>query len=165
MNRKGQEEIIGFVFIVLIVIIALVILLFIYINSNKNQTKDNREIAQLLGSIMDYTSSCAIGFEPAYSNLGELLIECKYGKKCTNQKKACEVFNNTMAEILDSSINVKNGSYVKGYKFLAAERKNVSSVVDEKVIIEINKGVCNGSIMGSDYDSGEKIISSLNLCF
>ena len=122
---------------------------------------DSKEVYQFLESSMEYTSECAISSEPAFSKIGELVRDCHEGRICFSGREACEVLNSTMIGILDTSWNVgsDNGEfYYKGYEF-------ESVYDDEEIIIEIDKGNCEGSFIGAEYPIPRDITSSFKLCF
>lgn len=165
-NKKAQEEIVGFMLIVVIMAIVLVIFLGLIIRQNLNNETESKEIHQFLESLMKYTTDCALSYVPDYSNLGSLIKECKKASICTSGKNSCEIANNTIAEILESSFIVSKESQIKGYEFLSIYSINKTQFGEE--IVKMSKGSCNGSIKGSDLlfpaDQGT-ISNSLRLCY
>ena len=74
INKKGQEEIVGFVLVIVLVAVIFLIFVGIFVRQDSNSTRqESIEVYQFLDSFMQQTSECAIGFEPAYSNVGELI--------------------------------------------------------------------------------------------
>jgi hypothetical protein len=168
MNSKGQEEITGFILIVVIVAIIIVIFLAIFLRQNVNTSgfKDNRQIAGFIESAMEYTSDCAIGYEPAYSNLGELIKECRAGRQCISGKMACNVLNSTLTEIIDSGWQVGSDRPVKGYKLGIVYSLNSSNGGDS--IMSLGKGECKSNREGAEYFSSDypgNVITRLEICY
>jgi len=157
MNKKGQEEMVGFVMIVIIVAVVFLILLGIFLRQEPSASEaDSVEVTQFLESIMGYTSSCAVSYEPAYSSVGELIEECYRGKKCVGGEDSCEVLEQTVRDILGSGWEIGEEFYYKGYEF-----KIVGS---EETILEISNGNCENEFIGSEYLIPGDFVSSLKLC-
>jgi len=164
--KRGQEEIIGFVMIVVVVTIVLVIFLGLSIR-DEPVNKDSREIYQFLESSMEYTTDCAVSFVPDYSTLGELFGDCLAGSKCLNGKDSCDVLEETVPLLIESSWQVGSDRPIKAYEFKSVHSTNSSNSQDTK-IIELNSGNCTGSVIGSEYLAPAfpgNIITSLRLCF
>ncbi|MBS3071642.1 hypothetical protein J4408_01490 [Candidatus Pacearchaeota archaeon] len=165
INKKGQEEIVGFVLVIVLVAVIFLIFVGIFVRQDSNSTRqESIEVYQFLDSFMQHTSECAIGFEPAYSNVGELIQQCYSNSECTTGKSACSILNDTLEEILDLSWNVGEDRPIKGYIFEAKFDSNLSS----NNIIEVKRGECGQSVRGSEYlipAFPGTIVSSFNLCF
>ena len=167
VNRKGQEEIVGFILIVVIVAVVAVILLGISIRKTGSSVEsDSAEIYQFLGSMMQYTTDCAVVFEPDFSSLGELIEECysNTAKTCTSGENVCDVLEENVKGILDSSWEIGEDRPNKGYEFSSV----YVSGTQRSDIFEIIKGECEGSFRGSEFVSSAfpgKIENSFKLCF
>tara|TARA_Y100000310_G_scaffold337711_1_gene425481 strand:- start:1162 stop:1662 length:501 start_codon:yes stop_codon:yes gene_type:complete len=165
INRKGQEEIVGFVLIVVIVAVVFLVLLGIFLRSDSGGNEiESREISQFLDSAIEYTTDCAIGFEPNYLTLGELIRECHEGGICTSEKKGCEVLDDTLSDLLDSSWQVGPDRAIKGYVFNATFGSDSG---DEEIRI-VESGECGFNIRGADNiinAQGGVIVYSLKLCY
>jgi hypothetical protein len=167
IKRKGQEEIVGFVVIVVLISVVLVVFLGIFLRQeDPDRVKESLELYQFLESLMKYTSDCAISYEPAYLEMGELLQECRSGiGSCTNGKDPCEVFEKEVKEILDFSFNIGEESFYKGYEFSSIYSNNRS---DGEVFLSLKKGECEISYRGSEIlipAFPGSIANSLKLCF
>lgn len=165
IRKRAQEEIVGFVLIVVIVSIIFLVFLGIFIRQSPNELqKESREVYQFLESSMEYTTSCAISYEPAYSKLGELIRDCYSGSLCTSGKQACVVLNETLVGVLDSSWKVGPERAIKGYIFNATYSTNTT----QQSILAISRGNCSFNRQGSEYlipAFPGTIVSSLNLCY
>lgn len=148
MKRKAQEEIVGFVAIVVIVIVVLVIFLGVALRKDKSSTaQESKDIYRFLESMMQYTSSCAVSYEPAYSDLGLLIQQCHSGLyTCVSGEDPCKIAKETISKIIDSSFLISHDSSKKGYEFISLY---VTNSTEEK-IIEIFKGDCSQEILGSE---------------
>jgi len=151
MNKKGQEEMVGFVVIVLIIaIIFLVVLGIVFWQKNGSEVK-SVDVLQFLESTLETTTSCALEFEPAYSSVGDLLISCysEPNKECKPSKEnVCKELNKTLEEILDVSWKVGGNYSLKGYEFEAIHQERSGSGTK---FLEFKKGECNGSYVGDEY--------------
>jgi len=164
--RKAQEEIVGFVLIVLLVSILIVVFLAIMLRSGNSESyKDSQEISEFVDSALEYTSECAINYEPDYSNLGELLADCSSGKKCLSGRYSCDVLNETLTNLIENSWRFGDERAIKGYAFNSSYFLN-GSVSEE--IVYLSRGNCTGTIRGGESlipSYPGNIISRMMLCY
>ncbi len=164
MNRKGQEEGVGFVLIIVIVVIVFLILMGIMIRQKSPDVKkESRDITQFLESAAEYTSDCAMRYEPAYSKVGDLMKECHRESFCISKLGACEVLENTLRGLIDSSWQVGANRPIKGYILNITYESNQSS----EEILAIIKGNCGFEIREGEYlypDAPGTIVADLKLC-
>lgn len=166
-KKRAQEEIVGFIMIVVIVAIVGVILLGISIRQGDGVVeKESKEIYQFLESMMQYTTDCAVSYEPAYSSVDELIEECNSNSavECVSGEKACDVMNREIVAILADSWLIGEDRPIEGYEFSAVYE---SGDIQENVI-EVSDGVCEEGYRGSEYISPAfpgTIVSSLKLCY
>jgi len=133
-SKKAQEEVVGFVFIVVIVIVILVIFLgFMLRQDNPINSQESRDIYQFLDSAMQYTTSCALSYEPAYSN-------------CISGETPCALAEKTLNDLIESSFKIGEQASNKGYDFKASYTDKDL----EEEIISLSKGNCSGSLRGSE---------------
>ncbi|MDP1695561.1 MAG: hypothetical protein Q8L29_01455 [archaeon] len=161
IKKKSQEEIVGFVLIVVIVSIILVVILGILMRKPAISS-DNLEVSQFLESMMKYTTKCAIGYEPNYASIGELIGDCYDDKTCTSGDKACAVLEDSFNKILESSWPVSAEGYYSGYALDAGYAQGT----DNNVIISVSKGECT-SFRGADTffeHQGGVITITLKIC-
>jgi len=81
INKRAQQEMVGFVLIVILVTIIGLILLTVFIN--KKETRTTAEVSNLLQAVMYYTSDCySQNNEP--KEVEDLINECNRNpnKKC-----------------------------------------------------------------------------------
>jgi len=164
-NKKGQEEMVGFVLVVILVAIIFLVFIGIIIRQDSGSIdKDSREIVQFLESFEKYTTSCAVGFEPDFSDMGELVGDCYNGKLCVSGENACAVLERESKEILEESFSIGHENYYKGYELGSYYE------FDEKRedIFLSSTGNCTGSFIGAEtLRSGFDgvFITSLKICF
>ncbi|MEK6844532.1 MAG: hypothetical protein AABX83_03870 [Nanoarchaeota archaeon] len=166
MNKKAQEEIAGFVLIVVIVIIISIIILGISIRQDNREIGESRDIYQFLESMMQYTTDCALSYEPAYSKLGELIERCNSGLSiCISGKEPCDVARDTLTKMVDSAFYITGETSLKGYEFKSIYSLNNSQ---NKELIVVSKGECLGSTRGSElpiHSFQGDISNTLKLCY
>ena len=106
-------------FVLIIVIVAIIALVFLAISLNKPSTdnaKKSGEIDRYILSVKDFTSSCAINFEPAYSNIQELVRDCDSEAQCVNGRLACEVLKEDIKNITKISWPLEGDRPYKGWE-------------------------------------------------
>lgn len=170
MKRKGQEEIAGFVLIVVLVaVIALVFLAIMIRKEPSSEYRDSREVKEFLSSSMEFTTKCALNYEPAYLKLGEVAEECYKGNSCISGNKACEVLKEIFPSLIESSWNIQPDSYVKGYSLNITYRLvSNESVQNMEEIYSSSKGICDGPMRGSEELSPAypgDIVTRLVVCY
>ena len=165
-TKKAQEEIVGFVLIVVIVIVILIIILGISLRNNSSgNIKESTDIKQFLESTLQYTTDCALSYEPAYSKLGELIQECNEGLSlCVSGKKPCDVVKETLTKIADIGFPINPDSFYKSYEFTA-----IQTIGDtEKEILTLKKGNCTQRARGASlpvFSAKGTITSNFKYCF
>ncbi|MBI2631526.1 hypothetical protein HYW75_00805 [Candidatus Pacearchaeota archaeon] len=172
-QRKGQEEIVGFVSIVLIVSFIFLIFLGISLRKGPEFKKESKDVSMFLESAMEYTTDCADGYEPNYMSLRRAIKGCYEGKKCAGSyegREACNIANETLKEMIDLSWRIGGERAIKGYIFNSEYGLNSSSgEKDSEKILIIESGNCSsGNIAGAENFFSAypgKISYSLSLCF
>jgi hypothetical protein len=165
MRKKAQEEIVGFVAIVVIMLIVAVIFLGIYLRQDPTSiNQESKNVHSFLESSMQYTTSCATSFEPAYSKLDDLIRECHSGlSTCTSGQDPCTLAKSTMMDLINAGFLVSDEAEIKGYEFKSIYTTNST----QSVVLEMAKGNCSNSIIGSEVLIPEfpgTISNSLSLC-
>ena len=158
--KIGQQEMVGFVLIVVLVMIALIVFLIISVGK-KQEIRDNVEVENLLGSLMRYTTDCAIVYEPDYSDVEELIKDCKDLDRCTNlNKESCDYLNETLTKVMDSLI--ASEASISAYEFSVQEKES------EERIFYVRAGNCTGQVSGGQQlipeANGQGILVRLNVC-
>jgi len=147
-SRKAQEEIVGFVVIVVIVAVIFLIFLSISVRQPRAENRADESILQFLESMSRYTTDCAISYEPAYSTVNDLILQCYTGKTCTSGEGACDVLNRTLSGLIQRSWHASQDGPVKGYLLNITYRTNISS--SEEVIFSLKAGNCSSGFKGNE---------------
>lgn len=154
MSKKAQEEIVGFVAIVLVVVV--IGLLFLSFSLQPSVPQKSTEISSFLDSAMQYTTDCAIGYQPNYLSLKDLIADCyaQAGAQCLNGKEVCSYLNQTIAGILDASYPIGTESNKKGYQFGSVYALNTTNS-NQTDVISISAGNCSSN----SYQEGDYFFS------
>jgi hypothetical protein len=161
-SKRGQHEIVGFVLIVALVVIGLMIFLIISFRSSPETTSDVK-VDNLLTSLMKYTTSCAIIFEPNYETFEDLFKSCHKGKKCKNLNiGACEYLNQSLAEISSSLLETEASISSYQIDFL---KKDLDK---EDLIMRVGQGNCTSRSFSAAQKSlvsgSDSLIVRMRLC-
>jgi hypothetical protein len=65
-NKKAQNEIVGFAIILVVVSVALIMFLVISAKKPSDDFIENYEVEAFIQSFLEYTTTCADGYEPNY---------------------------------------------------------------------------------------------------
>lgn len=168
-NRRGQEEIAGFVAIV--VIVSIIGLIFLgLIPGDSGETKESKDERKFLESSMEFTSDCTYS-EPNYLSIKDLLKSCfdNSAKSCVNGRTTCETLNFTLIEMIDSTYPIGPDFKRKGLIYSAVYYENSSFREEEVEILTLTKGNCSTQIyLGADYSFAAypgTITASLKICY
>lgn len=169
MERKGQEEIVGFVVIVILVAVVFVIFLGISLRSPNKSDGKSEVVYHFLESSMEQTTNCRINERNEFLKLDELLKECHSSNtECSQGVRACEILNQTLNELLDSSWNYGVDYPLKGYSFNAIYNLNRTSQQTTEEFLSLKKGDCIGEVVGNSYLVPEypgSISVEMRLCY
>ena len=142
-TKSGQQEIVGFVLIVVLVVIALMVFLVISVRKAPDE-KQSVEVENMLEVILDYTTECAVVFEPEYDTIEDLIKSCYKNNMCTNlDEMACNYLNETLVDLMGDLM--KTESVINAYQFDILHR---DSGVEEEVL-KLEMGNCTGSVIGA----------------
>ncbi|MFH1711380.1 MAG: hypothetical protein ABH840_03650 [Nanoarchaeota archaeon] len=159
LNKRGQEEIIGFVLIVLLVSVIAVV--FLAINIRKPSDKlPSAEIESFLQSSMKYSSECLITAERRYT-FKDLIVSCaESNEKCMSGKTACETLDYTANKLLVEGLRVCADCPNTAYRFKIFGDSNMT-------ILSATEGNCSGTIttaLLSLHTYSERVRVELEVC-
>ena len=163
-TKKSQSEMVGFVLIVVIVVVAIMVFLIISVRKPAEQVQST-EIENLLSAMMEYTTECAIVYEPDFDSMKDLIKSCVENKKCNNlDQMACDYLDETSVEVMASVMATE--SQISAYEFEIYHEDE--SNVEEEEVLKIVKGKCEGRTRGArevvSVYNGELVIS-LKFCY
>ncbi len=165
-NKKGQEEIVGFVLIVVLVSVVILIFLGIMLRNPGNNERESIDVYNFITASLSYTTNCSNNGE--YYDVGRLVRKCyqEEGFICQNGERGCEVVNSTWKEILDTGWQVSPEGKYKAYVLNVTQSNNFTSRQNKEFIF-LSKGNCSENIIGSEepipLDQGNMIVS-LKIC-
>jgi len=166
LNKKGQEEMVGFVLIVVIVAVIFLVFLGIALRQAGNTpARESVDITQFLESTMRYTTGCAINYVPAYATIGDLIKKCYENgeSSCVSGENVCSDLKDELNGLIGASWNIGSESANKGYEFKVVYDNNVT----KQDIVLISGGNCSADFTSSESILPEypgTIISSFKLC-
>ena len=171
MNRKAQEEIVGFVLIVILVAVIAVIFLGISLRNPSSTSIESQQIASFLSSASQVTTECEIPLT-VKNNIGQLIVKCFEGDICadeeSNRVSACETLENTLKEIMQASYLVNEESFTRYYNLTIYDSFNKPII---QPIFAGNEGNCPGRLLRNNRGftqiglSEEELTMNLEVCF
>lgn len=138
MNKKAQEEIIGFG--IILVIIAIVALIFISISINKAQKEEveDYEASSFLKVLMEKTTECEKNAK--FLAVKDTVFECGREYTCLNGESACELLNDTLEETMNDNWKVGVSEPIKGYNLVIEYEGELYFNISEGSITQEYKG-------------------------
>lgn len=146
MNKRAQQEMVGFVLIVTIVIVALIVFLVINLNQNNKEVPQSEMANNILSAVLGTTTTCSLNYIGNNQTIAEMLSEmyssgysrCESGILLENSLNSSL---NSIFEVLRSSDGVINFYDLTVY-----------SMNDELVQLEYEylAGNCSGSVYSSE---------------
>src|SRR3989304_9297604 len=120
-NKKGQEEMVGFVLIIVMVAVILLFLLFFALRSKgTKESVENFEVDSFLQSALQYTTSCQLSESGKPISMQNLIFECVADSEsvCYGGEKACETLNSELGAIVAKSWPVGEERPAKGVELV-----------------------------------------------
>jgi len=166
INKKAQEEIVGFVMIVVVVAVLGLILLVISLRNPGENQKDSKDARLFLESVEELTLECSGN---GGENARKLLISCYNNEMCESGKKACDGLKEALEGSIASGFSYGPERAIKGYEFNASYSRNSSAISGRREVLFISKGNCSsGNRRGAEQfiSASLGVISySLELCY
>jgi len=140
-EKRAQEEMVGFALIIIIVsVIILILFVFALRGDGDNNVIESNQAKSFIQSTLHYTTNCANGYIPNYYSVRSLITACNNNVVCANGRDSCEVLEEDLTSILNSSWPVGEERPIKGYKFEVLEE--IADNQYEEILI-IEKGNLN----------------------
>jgi hypothetical protein len=157
-NRKGQEEMVGFVIIIIIVSVVLLVLLGFLLRSPDKGNVENYEVESFIQSALQYTSSCENELE--FLSVQNLIVSCEEENTCINGENSCDILNYTLKNLVKNAWNVNNQSAVKGYKFsVMTGERGIFMIQEGNETRNYKGGLQDFAKRGSDYEVSLNVYS------
>lgn len=168
-NRKGQEEITGFVVVVVLVVVVLLVLLGISIRSDAGQGSDSVELRHFLESVVQTSSECAVNLPDERSSVSDLAISCARDSHntCSSGENVCDEAEKAFEELINAGWLIGENESIKGYELDVDKLAGSNS---SETLVDLTEGSCLNDFIADEYAlperrSGGKIIVNLKLCF
>jgi hypothetical protein len=144
INKKAQEEIVGFGMIVIIIAIILIIFLWFYLSKDETQNLEDYEVESFVHSMLSYTTNCKETGRD-YLDVNELIFWC-FDRRVCESGNPCEILNNTVKGIIESSWNITSETKNIGYKMNIGVYSYDGELLQNMVFLE--KGNMTGTSKG-----------------
>ncbi len=157
-EKKGQQEIVGFVLIVVLVVVGLMVFLVISLRSSAVD-EDSIVVGNVLDALMKYTTECAIVYEPDYDNFEDLFKSCYLGDRCKNLGvSACYYLNESLSSVLGDLMesDASVGFYELDF-----------FVNDGEGLLKISEGNCIGDVSAAQrkiVSGSESLVIRMKVC-
>lgn len=159
INRKGQQEIVGFVLIVVLVMVGLMVFLIISVRNSADEEGTSVGVSNMLDVVMKTTTECAIVYEPDYDDFEDLFKSCYNGKRCSNlERDACEYLEESLGDVVSSM--VKSDASVSGWSLDFFEKEGAG-------ILQLKEGNCTSGVSGAQrsiVSGGDSLVLRMRIC-
>ena len=153
INKKAQEEMVGFVLIIVLVMVIFVVFLGFSLRNSQKESVEDYEVESFIQAFLQYTTSCEENYESNYLSIQELIFKCDAKEKCLNEDDSCVVLNNTLEKLLDESWKVGNDSQYKGYELkINAGEAEILFIDEGNVTNNYKSGVQDYSKRGKKFE-------------
>lgn len=160
-DKKGQQEMVGFVLIVVLVIIGMMVFLIISVR-NSPEPVNSLAIENMLASIMKHTTECAIVFEPQYDDFEDLFKSCYGGDECINlRRSACDYLNESLRDVVEDVMDSEATVGAYQVDFFVKDSESQQS------LLKIVEGNCTGSVLAAQRSmvyGSESLVVRIKTC-
>jgi len=139
IQKRGQEEMVGFALIVIIVAVIIIIFLGLSLSKKNVPATESYEAENFVQATLQYTTQCRDSF--GYVQIDSLIFDCLNGVSCAGESDSCEVLNSTLSGLLKEGWSAGSGGLTKGYIF------NINS--SRGNLLEIKEGEITSGSKGS----------------
>jgi hypothetical protein len=144
INKKAQEEMVGFAIILILVAIIFIVLLSIYIKKPQENV-ENAQANSFVQAFLQYTTACEQN--SVNITVQRLIFKCQEKENCSYNMNPCKVLNDTLKGIVKESWEVGEENPVKGYSLIILTEKGQ--------VLNISEGVVTNNYKGSEQDFGK----------
>lgn len=103
MNKRGQEEMVGFALIIILVAIILLIFLGFLINKSPKEETKSSEVENFVSATLSYTTECRDERNFEFLSIRKLIMDCSQERLCYDGKNTCEVLWRDLSQIVKNS--------------------------------------------------------------
>jgi len=149
-KKKAQEEIVGFALIIIIVAVILLFFLNFYIRKGEKEGVESYEVNSFIQAFLHYTTECEDYLE--YLSVQKLIFECNDDALCLDDRRACDILNSTLKDIVDESWPIGEDRPIKGYE--------LKITANQKELVSFSEGNITGNYKGAKQDfakSGDSV--------
>ena len=158
---RGQQEMVGFILIVVLVVIGLMVFLILSVR-NSPEPVNSLAVENMLASIMQHTTECAVVFEPQFDSFEDLFKSCYEGDDCSNLGlSACEYLNESLRDVMGALI--ESEATVESYQVDFFVRE----VSGQEGILRIVEGNCTGPSLAAQrsiVSGSESLVVRVKTC-
>ena len=127
MNKKAQEEMVGFAFIIIIVAVILIIFVSLAMNKPEEQP-ESYEVDSFIQALLQSTTDCEDRFE--HLTVQRLISRCSDNSVCIDGRSTCDVLEEDLSEIFGKIWQIEDRP-VEGYVFnITSQGDEIFSIVD-----------------------------------
>ncbi len=131
INKRAQEEMVGFALIIIIVAIIMLVFLGFSLRSPQKETVESYEVESFIQSFLQYTTECENNVERL--SVQKLIFSCNNKELCINGAKSCDILKSDLSQILNESWKIGADRPVKGYELSIKTDQN-------QTILELKNG-------------------------
>ena len=161
INKKGQEEMVGFGIIMILVAIILLVFLSFALRSGNDSGSESYQVDNFIQSFLQYHTDCEDSRE--YLTIQDLILACTSGDLCLDQRETCEVLNSTLFDLIDASWNIGEDTPNRGYVLLIRNNIDENNV---DILVDLTKGNLTGNFLGaSQYFENSRRNAKIDIYF
>lgn len=158
LDKKGQQEIVGFVLIVVLVMVGLMVFLIISVRDT-GEGEAAVGVSNTLDVLMRMTTDCAISYVPDYDEFEDLFKSCYVGDSCSNlNMSACAYLNESFGDVVSALMESEGDVGAWDVWF---------SVKDGAGILKWGNGNCTGRVDGAQksiVSGSDSLVVRMSVC-
>ncbi len=116
MNKKAQEEMIGFGLIIMIVLVIMMVFLGFSLRSPEKQGVESYEVESFIQAMLQYHTDCSKNYKYNYLEIQDLIFSCDKQEICLDDRDSCQVLELTLKDIARENWQITGDRPVKGYE-------------------------------------------------
>ena len=159
LNKKAQEEMVGFAIIVILIAVIILVVLMLSLKKPDTSEIDSYKVESFIQSFLQYTTDCRDNL--GFLSVRELILSCMDSEKCLDSRDACDVLNKTLSKMIKEAWLIDEKSAYKGYIL------NISSEEKGKILLLKQGNMTNNykSALQDFSKAGKEIEIKFNVYF